>query len=249
MVINMFFRKKAILMIHGFVGGSYDFGNFHNELQLYKKFDVFTYTLPAHDKTIVKDVKYKEWIDESIKQIEFLINNGYKEIYLMGHSMGGVIAAYLASIYPQIKKLVLAAPAFRYFYFKDGKVDIKSFNETIKNIPEIFKGTDTEQVISRILKTPISTTIEFTKLVNHCQECVNNINCPTLTIHGNNDLIVPTEATEYIYNSIKSTTNILVNIKKLNHECFTTQKSIEVKNTIKEFLIKKTKKKKEIINL
>ena len=52
----MFFRKKAILMIHGFVGGNYDFGNFHNELQLYKKFDVYTYTLPAHEKTIVKDV-------------------------------------------------------------------------------------------------------------------------------------------------------------------------------------------------
>ena len=110
-------------MIHGFVGGSYDFGNYQNELQIYTKFDVFTYTLPAHEKFIVKDVKYKEWIDESIRQIEFLISHGYKEIYLIGHSMGGVIAAHLASLYPQVKKLVLAAPAFRYFYFKDGKVD------------------------------------------------------------------------------------------------------------------------------
>ena len=245
----MSFRKKAILMIHGFVGGSYDFGNFHNELQINKKFDVFTYTLPQHDKTIVKDVKYKEWIDESKKQLEFLINNGYKEIYLIGHSMGGVIATHLASIYPQVKKLVLAAPAFRYFYFKDGKIDIKSFNETVKNIPEIFKGTNTEQVVSRILKTPIATTIEFTKLVNHCQECVNHIKCETLTIHGNNDLIVPSEATEYVYNNIQSKINIQVNIKKLIHECFTSKKSNEVKNIIKEFLIKKQKPKKEIINI
>ena len=245
----MFFRKKAILMIHGFVGGNYDFGLFHNELQLYKKFDVFTFTLPSHDKLIVKDVKYKEWIDESQKQIEFLINNGYKEIYLIGHSMGGVIAAYLASIYPQVKKLVLAAPAFRYFYFKDGKVDIKSLNETLKNITEIFKGEDTEKVVSRILKTPISTMIEFTKLVTHCQNCVNYINCPTLTIHGTDDVIVPNEGTEYVYNNIKSKTNLLINIKTLNHECFTTKKSKEVKNIIKEFLIKKTQNKKEIINI
>lgn len=245
----MCFRKKAILMIHGFVGGCYDFGNFHNELQLCKKFDVFTYTLPKHDKIIVKDVKYKEWIDESKKQLEFLVNNGYKEIYLIGHSMGGVIATHLASLYPQVKKLVLAAPAFRYFYFKDGKVDIKSFNETIKNIKEIFEGTDTEQVMSRIVKTPISTTIEFTKLVKHCQESVNHIECPTLTIHGNDDLIVPTEATDFVYNSIKSTTNILVNVKKLNHECFTTNKSNEIKQIITEFLIKKPKKKKETINI
>lgn len=245
----MCFRKKAILMIHGFVGGSYDFGNFHNELQTYKKFDVYTYTLPAHEKVIVKDVKFKQWIDESTKQIEFLINHGYKEIYLIGHSMGGVIAAHLASHYPQVKKLVLAAPAFRYFYFKDGKIDIKSINETIKNIPELIKGTSTEDVMSRIIKTPLSTTIEFTKLISHCQNCVNYIECPTLTIHGTDDVIVPAESTEYVHNSIKSKTNILINIQKLNHECFTTKKSPEVKNLIKEFLIKKPKNKKEIIEL
>lgn len=245
----MFFRKKAILMIHGFVGGNYDFGNFHNELQLYKKFDVFTFTLPGHEKFIVKDVKYKEWLNESKKQIEILINHGYKEIYLIGHSMGGVIAAYLASNYPQVKKIVLAAPAFRYFYFKDGKVDIKSLNETVKNIPEIFKITNSEEAISKIIKTPIATMIEFTKLINHCQQCVNNIECPTLTIHGLDDLVVPAESTEYVYNSIKSNVNILVNIKKLNHACFTSNKSKEVKSIVKDFLIKKPKKKKEIINI
>lgn len=245
----MFFRKKAILMIHGFVGGNYDFDNFHNELQLYKKFDVFTYTLPAHDKIIVKDVKFKQWLDESQRQIEILINNGYKEIYLIGHSMGGVIAAHLASIYPQVKKLVLAAPAFRYFYFKDGKVDIKSMNETLKNITEIFKGEDTEKVVSRILKTPITTMLEFTKLVSHCQNCVNYIECPTLTIHGMDDLVVPVESTDYVYNNIKSKTNILINIKHLNHECFTSKKGQIVKKEIKDFLIKKSNNKKETINL
>lgn len=245
----MCFKRKAILMIHGFVGGCYDFNNFHNELQLYSKFDVFTYTLPAHNKFIVSDVKYKEWLDESTRQIEYLIDSGYKEIYLIGHSMGGVIAAYLASKYKEVKKLVLAAPAFRYFYFKDGKVDIKSINKTIKNIPEIFKGSDSEQVISRILKTPISTTIEFTKLVTHCQNCVNNITCPTLTIHGMDDIIVPTEGTEYVYNGIKSKSNTLINIKKLNHECFTHKKNNEVKQIIKDFLIKKPKNKKETINI
>ena len=245
----MFFKKKAILMIHGFVGGCYDFDNFHNELQLHKNFDVFTFTLPAHEKNIVKDVKFNEWLDESQKQIEFLINNGYKEIYLIGHSMGGVIAAHFASIYPQVKKLVLAAPAFRYFYFKDGKVDIKNMNETIKNIPTIFKGEDTEKVISRILKTPISTMIEFTKLVAHCQNCINYIECPTLIIHGRSDKIVPIEATNYIYDNIKSKTNILINIKNVNHDCFTAKKSNIVKKEIKDFLLKNPSNKKETIEL
>jgi len=244
----MFFRKKAILMIHGFVGGCYDFDNFHNDLQTYKKFDVFTFTLPAHNQFIVNNVKYKEWLDESINQIEFLINNGYKEIYLIGHSMGGVIAAKLATIYPRyVKKLVLVAPAFRYFYFKNGKIDLKNVSETIKNIRTIFKGEDAETVVSRIAKTPIPTIIEFMKLVKNSQECVKYINCPTITIHGKNDLVVPTEGTEYVYNNIKSKTNILYNIENLNHNCFVNKKI--VKDIIKDFLIKHPNNRKEIIEI
>lgn len=241
------FKRKAILMIHGFVGGIYDFDNFHNDLQLYRKFDVFTFTLPSHNKFIVNDVEYKEWIEESQKQLEYLINNGYKEIYLIGHSMGGVIAAKLASLYPQVKKLVLAAPAFRYFYFKNGKIDIKSVGETIKNVKKIFKGDDTEIVVSRIGKTPISTIIEFMKLVKNCEDCVHNISCPTLIIHGKNDIVVPSEGTEYVYNNIQSKTNLLYNIKNLSHDCFT--KHQITKDIIKDFLIKRPNNKKEVIEL
>ena len=235
-------------MIHGFVGGCYDFDNFHNELQTYKKFDVFTYTLPAHNQFIVNNVKYEEWLDESINQIEFLIHKGYKEIYLIGHSMGGVLAAKLASIYPKyVKKLVLVAPAFRYFYFKNGKIDIKNVSETIKNIKTIFKGEDTETVVSRIAKTPISTIIEFMKLVKKCQDCVKYIECPTITIHGKNDFVVPTESTEYVHTHLQSKTNILYNIDNLNHNCFINQRV--VKDVIKDFLINKNSNKKEIIEL
>ena len=57
-------------------------------------------------------------------QIEKIIKHGYKEIYVIGHSMGGVIAAYLASKYKEVKKLVLAAPAFQYFKFEGNKINI-----------------------------------------------------------------------------------------------------------------------------
>lgn len=243
----MFFNKKAILMIHGFIGGCYDFDNFQNDLQTYKKFDVFTFTLPAHEKFIVNNVKQEEWIEESIKQIEFLIQNGYKEIYLIGHSMGGVIASMLASKYPQVKKLVLVAPAFRYFYFKNGKVDIKNVSDTLRNIKGILTNKNNEILTSRIAKTPLPTVIEFMKLVKENQDCVNYITCPTLSINGKDDIIVPSEATEHVYNNIKSKTNILYNMKNINHDCFTNQPT--VKKIIKEFLINKPNNKKEIIEL
>lgn len=245
----MCFRRKAILMIHGFVGGIYDYGSLPNELELIRKFDVFTFTLPGHEKLIVKDVKYTDWIKAAEDQIEMLINHNYKEIYVVGHSMGGVIAAHLASKYKQVKKLVLAAPAFRYFYFKDGKVNIKGFNETIKNLPNMFKNMGTEKVLERITKTPITTMLEFTKLVSNLENDINNITCPVLTIRGTEDKVVPSEATDLIYNNLNTKTNILYNIKDVTHDCFIHKRNEELKQIIIEFLKKKQHSKKEIINI
>lgn len=245
----LFKKNKAILFIHGFVGGNYDFEYLPNKLQLIKKFDVFSFTLPSHEKTIVKDVKYTDWIKEAEKQITFLLNNNYKEIYLIGHSMGGIIASYLASTHKEVKKLVLVAPAFRYFYFKDGKVNIKDFNTTMKNLPEIFKSMDTEKVIERITKTPITTMLEFTKLVNTYMDSIKRVNCPTLIIHGNNDRIVPKESTDYAYEQILSQSVKLININDVTHDCFIGKRNDEVKELIKDFLTKKQRKEKITLDI
>ena len=146
----MIFRK-AILIIHGFAGGTYDEEELAFNLELNKSFDVYQFTLPGHDKNLSK-VEHQEWITESANQIEWLIKNGYNRIYLIGHSMGGVIATYLACRYKQVKKLVLAAPAFKYFSFKNNKFDINSFNETLKNIKGILNEQTTERVLAKIFK-------------------------------------------------------------------------------------------------
>ena len=245
----MFFRKKAILFVHGFVGGIYDYDNFPNLLELHRKFDVFTFTLPGHDKLIVKNVKYNEWIKEAENQIKFLIDHHYKEIYVIGHSMGGVIAAHLAKEFKEVKKLVLVAPAFRYFCFTDGKVNIKNISNSLKTIPNLIKKMGAETVLERISKTPIATMLEFTKLVTNHEKDVLEINCPTLTIHGLDDTVVPKEATDYIYNNIKSKTNLLINMKNVNHDCFRGKRNAEVKNIITEFLLKRNKSIKKEYNI
>ena len=245
----MFFRRKAILLIHGFVGGIYDYDSLPNELELVRNFDVFTFTLPSHEKTIVKDAKYEDWIKASEKQIDFLINNKYKEIYVIGHSMGGVIATHLAAKYKEVKKLVLVAPAFRYFYFKDGKVNIKGFNETLKSFPELFKNMGREKVVERIQKTPISTMLEFTKLVDKYQNETKKVTCPTLIIHGLDDKVVPSEGTDHAYNTINSKSNTLINIKDVTHDCFTKKRNEEVKQLIINYLKKKPHNKKETIDM
>lgn len=239
----MILFRKAILLIHGFAGGNYDYNSLGNDLQLYRDFDVYTFTLPGHDKTIINHVKQEDWINAAEKQIEILIKRGYKTIYVVGHSMGGVIAAHVANKYPQVKKLVLASPAFRYFTFKDDKLDIiKSLEQT----PSLFKDYKPEDVISRILKIPFTTTMEFMKLVKNHATDIKGVSCPTLILWGCNDKIVPKDSAMYVYKNVKAKSVTLYEISNVTHDTFRNQRYDEVYSIIYKFLRSHNMDKKEI---
>ena len=51
--MNLKYFRKAIILIHGFAGGNYDYGSLNNDLELYSNFDVFTFTLPGHEKIVI----------------------------------------------------------------------------------------------------------------------------------------------------------------------------------------------------
>ena len=98
--------KKAVLIIHGFAGGTYDEEYLANYLEL-KGFDVYTFTLPGHDRMLFNKITKEDWIESARIHLEMLINNKYKQIYVIGHSMGGILASYLAANYKEVKKIVL----------------------------------------------------------------------------------------------------------------------------------------------
>ena len=225
--------RKAILLIHGFAGGIYDYGDLANDLESFRNFDVYTFTLPGHDKSKINKVTKDDWIQSAEKQIEKIINNGYKTIYVIGHSMGGIIASHLASKYPEIKKLVLAAPAFKYFSFKDDKLDII---QSIKIVPNLFKNYDTDIVLSRVTKVPFNTVKEFISLADSHLNDIKKIDIPTLILHGVNDEIVPIDSVNYVYDNIKSKSVTLIELENLNHGLFINDRYEEVKKIIIDFL-------------
>lgn len=224
--------KKAVLMIHGFAGGTYDYESVANYISLNSKFNVFFFTLPGHGGSR-KGVKSCEWINYSEEQLKKLIKNGYKEIYLIGHSMGGVIATYLASKYKEVKKIVLAAPAFEYFKIKDGKLDVV---DSIKLVPKIKDKYDNNQIINKILKLPISAVNEFINLVNEYKGYINEIEIPILIIHGLEDIIVPSSSSTKIYNILKSKNKKIIYFKKVGHEIFDNYRNDDINKQVLKFL-------------
>ncbi len=210
--------KKAILIIHGFGDSIIETEKFINYVMFNSKYDVYGFTLPGHDRAIVNNVKYNDWIDASIQQVEMLLTK-YNKIYLVGHSMGGVIASYLATKYKKIKKLVLIAPAFMYVNIKQNKKDIKDLLSKNK-LPE--EGIY-EDLLSKIFRVPITSIFEFMKLAKKYHDTPKDIKCSTLILHGDEDEIVPLSASVYAYDSIKAKKTITF-IRDVKHRVLQSEK-------------------------
>ena len=182
----MIFFRKAVLIIHGFAGGTYDEEFLANYLEKDWKFDVYSFTLPSHEKRKISSVKYEDWIKSCEHMIDRLTSYGYRTIYIVGHSMGGILATYIANKYPCVKKLVLVAPAFECFARDNyGAID------TIKSGIRLIQENETEEVIARFRKISVSSISEFNKLRKKYKDEYLNIKIPTLILQGDNDTVVP----------------------------------------------------------
>lgn len=226
--------RKAILIIHGFAGGTYDEEILANYLELNRKFDVYFFTLPGHNYKSKNLSTCDVWMKSCEEHLDYLIKHGYKQIYLVGHSMGGVIATYLAYKHKEVKKLVLAAPAFTHFASKEAGGMIGA---TIKGV-KLFKDYDKKEILTRIKKLPISAIPEFLKLIRMYGRYKDKIKVPVLVIQGDSDDLVPFKNTEELYNNIKYDKKIFVKVKDYNHDLFRGKKVDELCEITEKFLKK-----------
>lgn len=224
--------KRAILIIHGFAGGTYDEEELANYLELNREFDVFQFTLPGHDKNLSK-IDRVEWINASEKKVEWLIKNGYNKIYLIGHSMGGVIATYLATKYKEVKKLVLAAPAFQYLNVIKDDLNI---SESLKVAPKIIKEYGSDEIIARMLKLNVSVLKEFIEFIKENYEYPKYIECPILILQGDNDSLVPVSSSKYVYESVKSKNKKLIMLEGVTHDIFRDINKEKIFKLVEKFL-------------
>ena len=214
------FKNKAILIIHGFAGGTYDEEYLANYLELNKRFDVFFFTLPGHDVKDKRKATCEEWINESERQLKRLIRKKYKNIYLIGHSMGGVIASHLAKKYSQVKKVVLVAPSFTSLASKEEGGVLSA----ILKLPDIIKAYSYNELLTRVGKLPLRSEKEFFKLIDNYKDDVNGINVPIMFVHGTKDQLVPYKSSEKIFNSMNTNKKVFLTINDYYHDVFKGEK-------------------------
>lgn len=163
------FQKKpniAVVCIHGFgLRGPKEFANLQAPLE---KAGYKVFIPKLFDLQNPNDVEWGNWIFKAEKVINE-IQNDHDEIILIGFSMGGIIASYLANK-AKVRKVVLLACAYDYMNI-DNVIDYIFNRNRSQAIPQAFKDC-------------------FRELVDNAKSSVERIQVPCLLLHCANDEVI-----------------------------------------------------------
>jgi esterase/lipase len=207
-------KKEAILFIHGFMGNPNEFDilkdNFNN-----LGYETFSFVLSGHSGGKINHVKRKDWENDCVKSINLILSKGYKEIIIVSHSMGAVLASMMALKYKdKIKKLIYLSPAFEYLRMKNRKLLIFP---SIKQIIKIAKDKENKERSSQVFRLTISSIREFCLLIKEHGYDVLKVKFPILLIHGENDNVIPLKQVKEVYDKIDYKNKIFILLENESH--------------------------------
>lgn len=172
--------------MHGYTGGRFELEPTFRYLK--KRYD-FEYEFPQYPghgtKLNLSYVTGDDWYREAEEAYLNLAARADK-IFVIGFSMGGVFASFIAQKY-QVDKLVLIAPAFD--HTKLSRLNrLKLSPVEVRDHIELNLAA---KVRPRLKNIPLRAMQEFIKIVEAKIGDLKNIRCETLLIHGKIDLLVP----------------------------------------------------------
>ena len=198
-------EKPILYCVHGFgVRRTDEF------LTLKSYFDALGYTIVTpllFDQSNSEDTDAQTWLTRAEDPLKDLLAQN-KKIWLLGFSMGGVIASHLASLYP-VERLVLIAPAFEYITLKKILGTVEGVARQIIGKPEITQN--------QYPPLPDSFINTFRDIVSACKESIVKVHCPVLILHGTNDETIPVRSSDYAYESIPHDEKLMLVIKSAAH--------------------------------
>jgi len=265
-------QRVGFFIVHGFLGNpKTGFGDLPERLKR-NKIDFYMPQLQAHGANDdINTFNYKECLNKV--EVEYqMFKKEHDVVYLLGYSMGGVIAGHLASMYGA-DKLVLIAPAFKYGgsnkitskigdFFKAHKA--KNEDEMADVLEKNLKQEDAAKFLSefteqekvepsdkiklsqdysdKLKKIKITVFTNFMRLVSTVKKNMRNLDIPTRIYISEHDDIVPVDAAFYAFDKITNTNKRIHILSKVGHRVLVSELKDELITEILVFLYGKAKK-------
>lgn len=191
-----------IVILHGLMGGLSNFegvANFFPE----KNYKIVLPELPLYTLNILKtNVKaFAKFV------YDFIIYKGYKDVILLGNSLGGHIALYLTKMHPEVvKALVITGSSGLYESAMGDSYPRRGDYEFIKKkAQDVFYDPKvaTKEIVDDVFET-VNDRIKLIKTLTIAKSAIRHnmandlpkMTTPTCLIWGRNDIVTPPEVAE-----------------------------------------------------
>lgn len=240
--------KAVILIVHGLAehSGRYDY--VVSKLNNYK-YSVYRFDNRGHGKSgggkiYIDDYnKFYSDVDEMVDLIKK--ENEDKQIFVLGHSMGGMIATLYGIKYPnKVEGIVLSAA------LSADKAGLTSSNKNLEHDEMVDNALShlictNQYIVDNYNNDPLvahkisgSMFIECNKAVQFIQENIEDFKYPALILHGGEDQIVYPEDSKILFENIGSRYKKLKIYQGMYHEILNEYKKDEVLSDINNWMRK-----------
>lgn len=223
------------LCIHGYTGSPEEVQPLVDYLKKRTKWELVNPTLPGHGEELdLEGHYYQEWI--ATAELALLqLKKSNDTIVLIGFSMGGMIASYLAAKY-DIKRLVLLSAAGKYVSLP------QMYKDIVEMSVDAWKGMlQSNELFLRYQKKLKQTywfsTLEFMRCVQFTKPYLADVRCPVLIIQGELDGMVPRSAADFLDQHIGAEDREVVYLKNSKHLLCHGEDRDELFNRVLEFLV------------
>jgi carboxylesterase len=183
-------KDAAYLFVHGFAGSLREI-EYPAQFLRSRGLDVYTVLLSGHGgtKKDLRNSSYPDWIDSVSDAVEAL-RKKYKQIVLLGFSMGGLLILHFAHL-PEVKKLVLINTPIYYWNLK----------VIFKDIISGLRHRQFEKIRyyrKSLLGSSVKSGVDFLKLLSKSKKLLKNVSKPVLIIQCENDETVRPKSARYL---------------------------------------------------
>jgi carboxylesterase len=227
----------GVLMMHGFMGAPISSRPLAGYLAD-RGITVHCPLLPGHGELPNKlyKVPRQSWMQEAEEGYAW-ISQHCDEIFLMGHSMGTVLNARLASQNEDVRGMILLAPAYdlpdkrllamsglRYVMPWFYPLKMKSLRRLVTERLRDFDPTlDLEDPaiqdrLPELTKVPTSAIDEMSKTLRSGKKLWPTIDLPAIILQGDKDVAVPLENTQKLYEVLPSEEKDFIILPGAGHE-------------------------------
>lgn len=211
----------GVLVLHGFMGSPYSSRPMAEYLH-HRGITVHCPLLPGHGHYPDKfhRVSHQAWLqeaDEGLGEMRRLSD----QIFLMGHSMGSVLAAYLLQNNPDVRGVAMIAPIYE---LPDSRVRlvkyvrhlmpwfhpewVKSMRRTVKDRvldfdPHFdFDAPNAAEKVREMTRLPTSGLTELVKIVDLGKKLWGKVNVPALLLDAGHDIAIHPDSAKSIYQQL-----------------------------------------------